>query len=98
MIEVIHLPTGITLAEVPPSSRAVRIAVPPARYLVRRVEYGRVYSKEVEVAAGETVTLAPGQLEATGTSALAMKGGARIRIAPPSVSGARPPASTGSST
>ncbi|MGO9712460.1 MAG: caspase domain-containing protein [Polyangiaceae bacterium] len=75
MIEVIHLPTGITLAEVPPSSRAVRIAVPPARYLVRRVEYGRVYSKEVEVAAGETVTLAPGQLEATGTSALAMKGG-----------------------
>jgi uncharacterized caspase-like protein len=75
MIEVIHLPTGITLAEVPPSSRAVRIAVPPARYLVRRVASGRVYSKEVDVAAGETVTLAPGQLEATGTNALAMKGG-----------------------
>ncbi len=77
MIEVIHLPTGITLAEVPPSARAVRIAVPPARYLVRRVELGRVFSKEVDVGAGETVTLAPGQLEATGTSALAMKGGRR---------------------
>jgi hypothetical protein len=75
VVEVIHLPTGITLAEVPPSARVVHIAVPPARYLVRRVALGRVYSKEVEVAAGETVTLAPGQLEATGTSALAMKGG-----------------------
>jgi hypothetical protein len=73
-IEVIHLPSGITLAEVPPSGRAVRIAVPPARYLVRQVTAGRVYSKEVEVRAGETVTLAPGQLEATGTGALAMKG------------------------
>ena len=51
-IEVIHLPSGITLAEVPPSARAVRIAVPPARYLVRRVAFGRVYSKEVEVGAG----------------------------------------------
>jgi uncharacterized caspase-like protein len=75
-IEVIHLPTGITLAEVPPSARVVRIAVPPARYLVRRVALGRVYSKEVAVAAGETVSLAPGQLEATGNGAIAMKGGA----------------------
>ncbi len=75
-IEVIHLPTGITLAEVPPTARVVRIAVPPARYLVRRVALGRVYSKEIDVAAGETVSLAPGQLEATGNGALALKGGA----------------------
>jgi len=74
-IEVIHLPTGITLAEVPPTARVVRIAVPPARYLVRRVAFGRVYSKEIDVAEGETVSLAPGQLEATGNGAIAMKGG-----------------------
>jgi hypothetical protein len=90
MIEVIHLASGITLAEVPPSSRAVRIAVPPARYLVRRVVAGRVYSKEVDVAAGETVTLAPGQLEATGTSALAMKGGGDPKAASLSLWSATP--------
>ena len=81
-IEVIHLATGTTLAEVPPSSRAVKIAVPPARYLIRRVVQGQVFSKEVVVGARETVTLAPGQLEATGTDALAMKGGEEKILAP----------------
>jgi hypothetical protein len=52
----------------------VRIALPPGRYLVRSVVEGRVYTREVEVRAGETETLAEGQLEAVGSEALAMKG------------------------
>jgi hypothetical protein len=73
-LELIHLPTGVTLAEVPPSALAVRIAVPPAHYLVRRVALGRVYSKEVDVGIGETVPVTSGQLEVTGSDKLAMKG------------------------
>jgi hypothetical protein len=73
-IEVIHLPSGVTVAD-GPGGGSLRIAVPPGRYLVRSVDGGHVYAKEVEVKAGETTTLADGQLEATGSDALAMKGG-----------------------
>jgi hypothetical protein len=73
-LEVIHLPSGVTVADAPNGTSALRIAVPPGRYLVRSVVDGKVYAKEIEVHDGETATLAEGQLEATGSSALAMKG------------------------
>ncbi|HEY2518351.1 MAG TPA: caspase family protein [Polyangiaceae bacterium] len=73
-VEVIHLPSGVTVADAPGGASGLKIAIPPGRYLVRSVVDGRVYAKEVEVHAGETVTLAEKQLEATGTDRLAMKG------------------------
>ena len=73
-LEIIHLPSGVTIAEVPPGSLPVRIAVPPARYLVRSVVEGRVMSHEFEIHPGETVSIAGGQLEATGDPRLARKG------------------------
>jgi hypothetical protein len=71
--EVIHLPSGVTVADAPGGS-PLRLALPPGRYLVRSVVDGHVFAKEIEVKAGETATLAAGQLEATGSDQLAMKG------------------------
>jgi Caspase domain len=73
-LEIIHLPSGVTVADVPTSQHGLRIALPPGRYLVRTVVDDHVYAKEVEVRPGETATLADGQLEATGNESLAMKG------------------------
>jgi hypothetical protein len=75
-VEIIHLPSGVTVADAPSGQSPLRIAVPPGRYLVRSVVDGHVYAKEVEVRAGETATLSDGQLEATGSEQLAMKGAA----------------------
>ena len=72
-MEVIQLPSGVTLADAP-AGQPVRIALPPGRYLVRSFIDGRVYTREVEVHDGETVTVAEGQLEASGTGPLALKG------------------------
>ena len=72
-LEVIHLPSGVTVADAPGGS-PLRLALPPGRYLVRSVVDGHVFAKEVEVRAGETATLAENQLEATGNDQLAMKG------------------------
>jgi hypothetical protein len=76
-LEVIHLPSGVTVAEVPPSSPGlpvIRIAVAPGHYLVRSVVDGRVLSHEFDVRAGETVSVSSGQLEATGDARIAFKG------------------------
>jgi hypothetical protein len=73
-LEVIHLPSGVTVADAPAGGAPLRVAVPPGRYLVRSVVDGQVHAKEIEVRAGETTSLSEGQLEATGSQALAMKG------------------------
>jgi hypothetical protein len=73
-IEIIHLPSGVTVADAPSRARGLRIALPPGRYLVRTIAAEGVYAKEVEVRPGETVTLTDGQLEALGSQWLAVKG------------------------
>jgi hypothetical protein len=74
-VEIIHLQTGVTIAEAPMGQGPVRIAVPPGRYLVRTVVDGTVYTKEVDIQPGATVSVGDGQLDATGSAQLAMKGG-----------------------
>jgi hypothetical protein len=73
-LEVIHLQSGVTVADAAAGGGAVRIALPPGRYMVRAIVDGHVVTKEVEVRPGETVTVAEGQLEATGEGKLALKG------------------------
>lgn len=72
-LEVIHLQTGATVIEVPPGKTELRVALPPGRYLVRRVADGRVFTKEVEIQAGSTPSLDERDLEATGDLRLALK-------------------------
>ncbi len=73
-LEVIHLSSGVTVVETPPGRGRLRLALVPGRYLVRRVEGGRVYSKEVDVRPGAAASLDEGQLELTGDERLALKG------------------------
>jgi hypothetical protein len=62
------------VAEAPPAGRALRLALPPGRYLVRRVDAGHVVAKEITIRPGETATIAEAQLEAIGNERLATKG------------------------
>ena len=78
-LEVIHLGSGITVLETPPGRQQLRLALVPGRYLVRRVVDGRVYSKEVEIRSGATVTLSEAQLELTGSEKLASKSDAVLQ-------------------
>lgn len=93
-IEIIHLPSGVTVAEAPPASAPVRIAVAPGHYLVRSVIGDRVRSREIDIHPGETVSIAGGQLEATGDSRLAVKGEEGVR-ARPIVDASTPPGGWG---
>jgi hypothetical protein len=72
--EVIQLASGATVVDSPPTVTPLRIALPPGRYLVRVVEQGHVYAREVTVVAGATVLVGDAQLEAVGDARLAMKG------------------------
>jgi hypothetical protein len=88
MLEVIHLGSGLVIAEAPPGDRPLRLAVAPGRYLVRRVDADRIWSKEVEVRPGETASVSEGELELQGAPQIAMKGDA---IAPRSIALASSP-------
>jgi hypothetical protein len=72
-IEIIHLPSGVTVVDAPVGRQPLRVALAPGRYLVRSLVDGRVYAKEVEIHPGETATLAEDELEATGNQRLAVK-------------------------
>lgn len=73
-LEVIQLESGVTVSELGPGSRRARLALPPGRYLVRKVAGGKPYSKEVEITPGNSLTVAEDQLEPSGER-LALKGG-----------------------
>jgi Caspase domain len=75
-LEIIHLGSGVTVAETPAGQRRLRLALAPGRYLVRRVADRRVYSKEVDVGPGAATSLDETQLEMTGDERLALKDGA----------------------
>src|ERR1019366_3099714 len=93
-LEVIHLPSGVTVAEVPPSSPglpAIRIAVAPGHYRVRSVVDARVLSHEFDVRSGETVSVSGGQLEATGDARIAFKGDEPSPPPPPVDESSTPP-------
>jgi Caspase domain len=72
-IEIIQLPSGVTVADAPTGQGALRIALAPGRYLLRSVVDGRVFTKEMELHDGETAAVGDGQLEATGDDRLAAK-------------------------
>lgn len=74
LLQVVHLATGLVIAEAPPSTRRLRLAVAPGAYLVRRVEHGRVWAKQIAVAPGATMEVTEAELELTGDPAIAVKG------------------------
>jgi hypothetical protein len=71
-LEIIHLGSGATVAETPPGVLDLRLALAPGRYVVRRVDGARVFSKEIVITADSMVTLDEAQLE-NANDKLAMK-------------------------
>jgi len=74
LLQVVHLDSGLVIAEAPPSTSTLRLAVAPGQYLVRRSEGTRVWAKQVAVRSGETIKVAEGDLQLSGTPAIAVKG------------------------
>jgi hypothetical protein len=73
-LEVFQLNRGVTLSELAPGARRARLALPPGKYMVRKVADGKTYAKDVEIAPSSSGSLAEAELELT-TERLAMKGG-----------------------
>jgi Caspase domain len=73
-LEVIHLRSGVTVADAPAGQGGLRIALSPGRYLVRAIVDGRVATKEIEVRAGETAAVSEADLVVTPEDKLARKG------------------------
>jgi hypothetical protein len=74
-LEVVHLASGVTVAETLPRQRTVRLALPAGDYVVRRVSDQRVLSKDVSVAPGAPVHVDESELTPA-EARLASKGGA----------------------
>jgi hypothetical protein len=74
-LQVIELPLGLVLLELPEGRRSSRLSVVPGQYLIRRVgEGGVVTAREVRVLAGKTTTIEENTLELVGVSQLDRKG------------------------
>ncbi len=73
-IQLLELPSGDTVLELPEGSRTVRLAVPAGRYLLRRQIDASVYGRELTVEAGKTVEVSEASLALVGTPLLAAKG------------------------
>ncbi|HEY0250772.1 MAG TPA: hypothetical protein VGC41_04565, partial [Kofleriaceae bacterium] len=74
MLQIIHLCSGLVIAEAPPSASAMRLAVMPGQYLVRRGDGAHVWGKQIAVRAGETIRVSDTDLQLTGSPAIAIKG------------------------
>lgn len=79
-LEVVQLSTGLTVVEAAPGEQVLRLALPPGPYLVRRLQDGKVFSKEVQVKANESTRLEESSLTLVGVSALARKGPGPIDV------------------
>ncbi len=74
-LQVIELPLGLVLLELPEGKRSSRLSVAPGRYLIRHVRDGGVVTaREVGVTAGETTTIDENSLVLVGDSKLERKG------------------------
>ncbi len=73
-LEVVQLSTGITVIEAAPGEQVLRLSLAPGPYLVRRLQGGQVFSREVQVRANESTRLEESSLTIVGMPELASKG------------------------
>ena len=74
-LQIIELPRGLVLLELPEGKRSSRLSLPPGQYLVRRVNgAGVVTAREVTVATGQTSTVDESSLVFVGKNTLEAKG------------------------
>ncbi|MBX2799038.1 MAG: caspase family protein [Myxococcales bacterium] len=79
-LQVLHVESGVVLLELPPGQQEVRLALPPGGYVIRRSTDQGVLSTSIELAAGESVSVAESGLQLRAVDELAPKGRS-LRIA-----------------
>lgn len=72
-LQLVQLSTGIVVAELPSGQRAVRLAVPPGEYLVRRLSLHGTWARPILVEPNRTLAVDEASLELMGEPALAAK-------------------------
>jgi hypothetical protein len=79
-LQLVELPSGLVLLELPEGERKARLAVAPGSYLVRRIDDRQVANaREVQVVAGRTTSVEESSLELIGRTTLENKGAERER-------------------
>ncbi len=73
-LEIVQLSTGVTLVEAPAGEQLIRVVLPPGPYLVRQLAAEGVWSREVQVVAGQTTTVAETSLTLEGHPFWSSKG------------------------
>ena len=73
-LQLVQPSTGVVLLEAPPGERTLKLAVPPGAYLVRKLQDGKSWSKEILVEAGKPLTVPEVSLVLTGASVWIDKG------------------------
>lgn len=73
-LEVVHLGSGLRMVELPPGAREVVLAVPPGRYLVRKLGGAGVQAREIAVPRDGEARVREGELVLVGSERLAVKG------------------------
>jgi len=73
-VELIHLASGLRLLELPQGPRQVTLAVPPGRYMLRRLGADGARTKEVAVPREGRAEVREGELVLVGTGRMAVKG------------------------
>jgi hypothetical protein len=74
-LELVHLASGLRVLELPAGPRAVTLAVPPGKYLVRKVAQAGISAREISVPRDGSARLEEGELVLVGSERLAVKGG-----------------------
>lgn len=72
-LQVIQLHTGLVVLEIPEGRRALRLALPVGPYLVRHKTREGTFAREVEVLAGQAVTVREQNLELVAAPELSAK-------------------------
>lgn len=73
-LELVHLASGLRMIELPAGPRAVTLAVPPGKYLVRKVAQGGIATREISVPRDGWARVDEGELVLVGSERLAVKG------------------------
>jgi hypothetical protein len=73
-LELVHLASGLRVLELPSGPRSVRLAVPPGKYLVRKVAAEGIRTREIAVPRDGAAEVGEGDLVLLGNRQLAVKG------------------------
>ncbi|MBS1151828.1 MAG: peptidase caspase catalytic subunit p20, partial [Myxococcaceae bacterium] len=72
-LQLIQLSSGLTVLDLPQGERAVKLAVAPGRYALKRVSADGTFAREFNVESGRTTEISEASLTLIGAQALARK-------------------------